>query len=61
MAPRRPTKRQFGTVSQLISGRWRARYTGPDGKKHSAVTTFPESDDAYAWLSNERKIIDRGD
>ena len=61
MAPRRPTKRQFGTVSQLISGRWRARYTGPDGKKHSAATTFPESDDAYAWLSNERKIIDRGD
>jgi len=41
--------------------RWRARYTGPDGKKHSAATTFPESDDAYAWLSNERKIIDRGD
>ena len=61
MAPRRPTKRQFGTVSQLPSGRWRARYTGPDGKKHSAATTFPESDDAYAWLSNERKIIDRGD
>ena len=58
---RRPTKRQFGTVSQLPSGRWRARYTGPDGKKHSASTTFPESDDAYAWLSNERKIIDRGD
>ena len=59
--PPRQTKRQFGTVSQLPSGRWRARYTGPDGKKHSAATTFPESDDAYAWLSNERKIIDRGE
>lgn len=31
MSRRRPTKRQFGTVSQLPSGRWRARYTGPDG------------------------------
>ena len=31
MALRRSTKRQFGTVSQLPSGRWRARYIGHDG------------------------------
>lgn len=60
MVPRRPTKT---TVRHRLPTplRWRARYTGPDGKKHSAATTFLESDDAYAWLSNERKIIDRGD
>jgi hypothetical protein len=29
-------KRQFGNVRKLPSGRFQARYTGPDGHMHAA-------------------------
>lgn len=42
----------FGAVDRLPSGRWRARYTGPDGKRRSA--TFPMKSDARAWLATQQ-------
>ena len=42
------TKRKFGSIEQLPSGKWRARYTGPDGAAHKAPITFFDSDDAAA-------------
>ena len=33
---RAKVKRGFGEISLLPSGRFRARYTGPDGNRHSA-------------------------
>lgn len=52
------TKRKFGSIEQLPSGKWRARYTGPDGAAHKAPITFFDSDDAAAWLKGERKLIE---
>jgi integrase len=44
-------KRHFGRVRQLPSGRWQARYTGPDGIDRPAPQTFPRKRDAEAWLT----------
>ncbi|AFR48833.1 tyrosine-type recombinase/integrase [Gordonia sp. KTR9] len=41
----------FGTVHKLPSGRYRAMYTGPDGRRHKAPTTFTVKQDARGWLS----------
>jgi len=41
----------FGSVDQLPSGRYRAQYYGPDGRRHKAPTTFLSKQDARGWLS----------
>lgn len=41
----------FGTVHELPSGRFRAMYHGPDGRRHKAPTTFLAKADARAWLA----------
>lgn len=51
-------RRVFGTVSKLPSGRYRARYTGPDGDKHSSPVTYDDRDTAVTWLRNERRIVE---
>ncbi|MGI8716936.1 MAG: tyrosine-type recombinase/integrase [Lapillicoccus sp.] len=55
------TKRGFGQITRLPSRRYRARYTGPDGTRHNAPTTFETREDAEAWLSGERRKISRGE
>lgn len=44
---RRPSS--SGTVDELPSGRWRARYAAPDGKRRAS--TFATESDARAWLA----------
>jgi integrase len=44
-------KRRFGRVRKLPSGRYQARYPGPDGKDHPAPTTFATKRDAERYLS----------
>lgn len=44
-----PVRAGFGSIDRLPSGRWRARFTGPDGKRRSA--TFDTKRDAHAWLA----------
>src|SRR3954452_25207281 len=39
----------FGTVDRLPSGRYRARYVGPDGRRRSKVFGTAKAD-AWAWL-----------
>lgn len=41
----------FGSVDQLPSGRYRAQYYGPDGRRHKAPTTFLTIADARGWLA----------
>jgi integrase len=53
-----PTRRTFGSIRQLKSGRWQVRFTGPDGKLRSAPSTFFKRDDAEAWLASRRKEHD---
>jgi integrase len=54
------SKRGFGQLTRLPSGRIRARYTGPDGKLHNAPATFETTIDAEAWLIDERRLIASG-
>jgi integrase len=56
----RRTRRTFGQLRRLPSGRWQAAYTGPDGKRHKAPRTFAVHDDAVGWLNIERRKIDLG-
>jgi Phage integrase SAM-like domain len=51
-------KRRFGRVRRLASGRWQARYKGPDGIDRPAPGTFATKGDAERWLSlTEADII----
>jgi integrase len=45
------SKRRFGRVRQLPSGRFQARYRGPDGADHPAPTTFATRRDADRFLA----------
>lgn len=47
----------FGHVDLLPSKRWRARYTGPDGKRRSA--SFRTKTDARAWLATAQADVVR--
>lgn len=51
------SKRTFGEVSKLPSGRFRARYTGPDGQRHKAPHTFDTKGDADTWLTLRRSEV----
>jgi integrase len=55
-----PSKRRFGRVRQLPSGRWQARYTGPGGDLVSAPHTFERRTDADRWLAGVETDIERG-
>lgn len=44
-------KRRFGRVRRLPSGRYQARYRGPDGVDHPAPNTFGTKTDAEKWLA----------
>ncbi len=52
--------RDFGSVRQLASGRWQARYRDPDGVRRSAPMTFTTKRVASAWLADVRDDIERG-
>lgn len=54
-------RRTFGQVRKLPSGRWHARYTGPDTRLHNAPHTFTSKDDARFWLRGEEKLISAGE
>lgn len=51
----------WGSTEQLPSGRWRAKFTGPDGKRHKAPVTFASKGEARAWLAVQRAQIVEGD
>jgi len=52
-------KSGFGTVEKLPSGRYRAKYRAPDGKRHTGPTTFQTKQDARAWLAMQHADIVR--
>lgn len=56
--PTKRTRRSFGSISRLPSGRYRARYTGPDLAWHNAPHTYGSKVDAEGWLAAERRLID---
>jgi Phage integrase, N-terminal SAM-like domain len=54
-------KRRFGRIRKLPSGRWQARYPGPDGIDRPAPRTFPTKTDADIWLNGKDAEIRGGD
>ncbi|MCT2076503.1 tyrosine-type recombinase/integrase [Dietzia cinnamea] len=60
MGNKRGTRRGFGAIRKLPSGRYQAHYVGPDGAKHKAPATFHAHDDAAAWCAHERRLVDLG-
>lgn len=54
------TKRRFGRVRKLPSGRFQVRYPGPDGVDRPAPNTFATKTDAARWLINkEAELLSR--
>ncbi|MEU0184194.1 site-specific integrase [Streptomyces sp. NPDC006207] len=59
MANSKGRRRRFGSVRKLPSGRFQARYRGPDGLMRTADKTFASQTDADRWLvRQEAKILD---
>lgn len=54
------SKRRFGNVRRLPSGRWQARYLAPDGQAHTAPNTFPTKADATKYLATVEADLCRG-
>ncbi|MEE1651781.1 site-specific integrase [Brachybacterium sp. J144] len=52
--PKRPARREFGQLDQLPSGRWRARFTGPDGRRITAPLTFATRREGADYLARTR-------
>jgi integrase len=50
-------RRRFGAVRELKSGRWQARYRGPDGIMRPADRTFPSKTAAEVWLTRTEAEI----
>ncbi len=59
--PKRRTRRRFGHLRRLPSGRWQAKYPGPDGKFHTAPHTFKGKGIAEQWLVDKEAEIGRGE
>ncbi len=55
------TRRGFGTLRRLPSGRYQASHIAPDGSRHVAPYTFDTRGDADAWLAAQRTDIARGE
>ncbi|GHE76973.1 putative prophage phiRv2 integrase [Streptomyces vinaceus] len=58
---RKGRKRVFGAIRKLPSGRFQARYPGPDGVMRPAPETFATSRDADDWLAEKQTEINKGD
>lgn len=54
------SRRGFGAIRKLPSGRYQASYIGPDARRHPAETTFTARIDAEAWLARRRDEIQDG-
>ena len=56
-----PGHRRFGNVRRRASGRFQARYPGPDGLMRTAPHTFTTKRDAEQWLTVTESEILRGE
>jgi integrase len=59
--PRRKGRRSFGSVRQLPSGRWQARYRDVTGKSHTAPETFTTRPEATRYLAQVETDLGRGE
>ncbi|HWG98658.1 MAG TPA: site-specific integrase [Pilimelia sp.] len=59
--PAQKGRRRFGNVRQRASGRWQARYVGPDGLTRTAPHTFATERQADKWLTLVESDILKGE
>ncbi|WP_278234772.1 site-specific integrase [Isoptericola sp. AK164] len=57
---KRRTRRAFGKIQAMRSGRYQASYTGPDGARHTGPHTFEHREDAEGWLAEVHRAIRNG-
>jgi len=55
-----PSRRQFGRIRQLPSGRWHVRHRDVPGRDVPAPDTFPTKADASRYLARVQADMDRG-
>ncbi|CQR62883.1 tyrosine-type recombinase/integrase [Streptomyces leeuwenhoekii] len=61
MANSKGRRRRFGAIRRLPSGRYQARYPGPDGVMRPAPFTFETTAEADDWLAEKQTEIRRGE
>lgn len=61
MANNKGRRRRFGAIRRLPSGRYQARYPGPDGIMRPAPETFETIGDADDWLAEKQTEVRNGD
>lgn len=54
------SRRRFGAIRKLPSGRWQASFIGPTGHRATAPRTFATKTDADRWLAASELEISRG-
>ena len=54
------TRRRFGKMRKLPSGRWQASFIGPDGVRRPAPYTFSGKGDAHRWLGRVEQDLING-
>jgi integrase len=54
------TRKNWGAIRKLPSGRFQASYIGPDARRHNAPDTFKTKTQAGAWLTSKRAEIIEG-
>jgi len=54
------SRRRFGSVRRLPSGRWQVRYRTSDGRQHTAPETFATKTDATRHLAQVETDLSRG-
>jgi Phage integrase, N-terminal SAM-like domain len=59
--PNKPGHRRFGNIRKLPSGRFQARYLGPDGRMRSHPETFERKSDAERLLALIEAQMIQGD
>lgn len=59
-AKRKASRREWGKMRTLPSGRIQASYVGADGQRYPAPLTFDNKGDARAWLNDVRTDMARG-
>lgn len=59
-ARKKRTRRSFGALRKLPSGRWQASYLDPHENRVNAPTTFTTKTDADTWLSIQRTALETG-
>jgi integrase len=57
----RTTRRSWGSLRTMRSGRIQASYIADDGRRYYCPHTFDTRMDAAGWLHAEHKLIDRGE